>query len=464
MDYKEAITFLSSLSNFERHRDPEAMKAITLDRMHLICDLLGNPQKRFRSILVAGTNGKGSVCAMIFEMLKAANMKVGLYTSPDLSCVRERIRIGIGFSDLEGAQDCISEEDFAKIISRIKSCFEEIKKINPNFDPTYFESLTAAAFVHFQNQGIDLAVCEVGLGGRLDATNVLDAQVCVISSLGLDHTEILGPDIASIAKEKAGIIKPSSIVISAPGPKEVMDVIRRECSLSGAQLIEYGRHIFSDVFSHNRQGVECSIKGLRSSLEHIILPMLGRHQAQNATLAVAAVEALSKDGAPTIAIKKGLENVIWPGRLEILRDNPVVVLDGAHNANAMQTLVTALQELWPKYSKHFLIGLSSDKQALQIGEVIGQIASSVTCTMSHHPRAYNTDALAAQFKTFIGEVNAIPDPIDAYMYCLNTAGEKGVVVVTGSLFLVGQLRSGIKLIEEKHKQLISQNAEAGICR
>ncbi len=445
MTYRDALAYLDALTNYERLHHPRAMREVRLERMQLLCERLGNPQRRFRSILVAGTNGKGSICAMIYEILRAANLPVGLYTSPHLEDLRERIRVSAGDGSSSPADtDWIREEEFAAIVQRLRPAIEHVRRDSAHGSPTYFEALTAAAFLQFVQRGVDLAVLEVGLGGRLDATNVVDQAVSVLGPIGLDHTDILGTDLLSIAKEKAGIIKPKSNVISATQAPEVLALFRAVASEQGCPVYEYGQQLCSDIVSHGPQGMRLIIHGARGRYDDLSLPLVGRHQAENATLAVTAVELLSDAGIPHSAVRTGLAQLHWPGRLEVIRTSPLVVLDGAHNPHAACVLRQALEELWPDRPKHLVIGMSADKPIQAVVEVLAPLASSVTCTASRHPRACDPYRVAEVLTPYTQDLTVIPDAVDAYTYCLNMSEPDDLIVITGSLFLVAELRAALR--------------------
>ena len=441
MTFHDALAYLESLTNYERIHQPDAMRRIRLERMHQLCKRLGSPQRRFRSILVAGTNGKGSICAMIYAILRQAGLRVGLYTSPHLEEVRERIRVNAELS--KGGSDWITREDVAIAIDRVRSVIEDDARVVGKGAPTYFEVLTAAALWHFSQQAVEVAVLETGLGGRLDATNVVDQAISVFGPIGLDHTDVLGKDLVTIAREKAGIIKPRQAVISAAQQPAVAALLREAASQHGCRVLEYGRHLSAKIITHQPHGTQLGVYGLRGQYDDLVLPLLGRHQAENAALAIAAVESLSETGIPHSAVREGLARVHWPGRLEVVREQPLVVLDGAHNPHAALALRSTLEELWPRRAKHLLIGMSADKPVQQIAEILGPLASRVMCTTSRHPRACDPQRLAGHFTPYNHDVAVIPDPIDAYMYLLNTSGSDDVIVITGSLFLVGQLRAAV---------------------
>jgi dihydrofolate synthase/folylpolyglutamate synthase len=401
---------------------------------------------------------------MIFEILRAANIRAGLYTSPDLDNVRERIRCSFLSKTSEEGADWIEEDEFAESVSSVREAIEALRESRDDFAPTYFEVLTAASFVYFAKKKINVGVYEVGLGGRLDSTNVLEPSVCVICPIGFDHAEILGSDLASIAGEKAGIIKPGCKVIIASSPKEAADVIRNKASSCGCQTLEYGLNIFSEVLSHAPSGLCISVDGFRGSYADIKIPMLGRHQAQNASLAIAAVEALSDSGTPYHAIRKGLSQVRWRGRIEVLQEAPLVIVDGGHNAQAMQALVATVQELWPRHKKHFLFGLSSDKSPDQIGQILGQVASSIICTKSSHPRAMDPNEIAKSMCRYVKDTSVIQDPADAFMYRINTSEKDDLIIISGSFFLAGEFRSILNQIKTKDPHFVMQTMEGNLCR
>ena len=452
MTYQDALAYLESLTNYEHAHEPEAMRAVPLERMRALCERLGNPHAKFRSILVAGTNGKGSVCAMIYEILRAAHVRVGLYTSPHLEDLRERIRVSPAHRPVcrpgdgtgrEGS-DWIEEERLASLIERLQPIVEACQHDSAEGPFTYFEVLTAAALLDFADRHVEVAVLEVGLGGRLDATNVVEPVVSIVGPIGFDHTDVLGETLAAIAREKAGIIKPRSVVISASQPPEAAAVIREVAVSQGCRLFEAGEQLSATVLAHASRGMRLAVRGVRGEYEDVELPLVGRHQAENAAVAVAAVELLSETGIPHTVVRSGLARVDWPGRLEVVRETPPVVLDGAHNPQAMSALRAALQELWPDRAIHLLIGMSQDKPAHAVGEILGPLAASLTCTKSRHPRACDPERLAEQLRPHSRALTVIADAADAYTYVLNSAKPEDVIVVTGSLFLVGELRVSLR--------------------
>ncbi len=441
MTYAEATAYLESLVNFEHRHQPQAMRAVRLERMAWLCRRLGEPQRRFRTLLVAGTNGKGSICAMLYAMLRTASRCVGLYTSPHLVDPRERIRIA---ADPEGGADWLTEEEFATLVSECRPVFETLGREDPGGRPTYFEAMTTLALLAFARRPVEFAVLEVGLGGRLDATNVVEPSVAVFGSIGLDHAEVLGDDPARIAVEKAGIIKPRQTVISVPQQPEVAQVIRKACAAQHVPCWMAGEDFSARIVSHTPGGLEVSLTGLRGLYEHVEIPLLGRHQADNAAAAVAALEALAVGGIPHGIVARGLAQTAWPGRIELVSDAPVVILDGAHNPPAARALRSTVEELWPGRPVHLVLGMSADKPAEALGRILGSWAASVTCTQSRHPRALGAQELAERLAGCAASLRVIREPVDAHTYLLNTVSANEIIVVTGSLFVVGELRAALE--------------------
>ena len=458
MTYKEAVDYLESFVNYERVHLPQAMREVPLARMRRLCRRLGDPQRRFRAVVVTGTNGKGSIAAMTYSMLRESRLRAGLYTSPHLEDLRERIRAWpappptslvagpAGGDAAPGAagDDWISEAEFAAAVERLRPALEACRRDAPEAPPTYFEALTAAAFLHFARRQVEVAVLEVGMGGRLDAVNVVDQAVSVFGPIDVDHADVLGADPVSIAGEKAGILKPRQVALTAPQQDGVDAALRAACEGHGVPLWTAGRDLTASVQRHTLDGLQVTLTGLRGIYESLELPLIGRHQALNAALAVGAVEALSGAGVPRESVEWGLSRVEWPGRLEVVSDEPLVLLDGAHNAQAAAALRETLLELCPGRRLHLLVGLSSDKSPERLGELLGDLVVSATCTRSRHPRAFDPLELARRLAPFCPDVHVMSDPADAYTYLLNAASASDAIVVTGSLFLVGELRRALR--------------------
>ena len=434
MTYEHALAYLESFVNFERWHAPVAMRGVKLTRMRKLLKRLGHPQRRYRSIVVTGTNGKGSICAMLYAMLRQSQLRVGLYTSPHLQQVRERIRV----------EEWIPESVMVDIIQQMAPVLDDLRRQGLEQTPTYFEVLTAIALVYFNQQQVDVAVLEVGMGGRLDATNAVDHTLSVFGPINLDHTDVLGNDMTSIAMEKSGIIRGGQTVISATQPAEVADVLRSVCDAHEVPLIASGNQVSVEILRHSAHGLVVSLQTPRGRYESVSIPLVGRHQAENAAVAVAALEALSPEGLPYDIVAEGLARVEWPGRLQVVQEEPTVIFDGGHNPHAAETLRATIRELFPDKIVHLLLGISSDKLIDGVAKPLGKLAGSVTCTNSRHPRALDPDVLARAMAPYCADVHVMSDPIDAYTYVLNSVSPKDVIVVTGSFFLVGTLLAAVQ--------------------
>ncbi|OGO60342.1 MAG: hypothetical protein A2Z36_02525, partial [Chloroflexi bacterium RBG_19FT_COMBO_48_23] len=332
MNYRQAENYILSFTDYEKIPGIAYTSAnYDLRRMEKLLQPLGNPHLGTRTVHIAGTKGKGSTAVMISQTLIAAGYKTGLFTSPHLHTLRERIRIN---------GTMISESDFAALVTKLKPIVEKINNESVYGELTTFEILTAVVFAYFKDSRVDFQVLEVGLGGRLDATNVAKADVCVITSLSLDHTEILGDTVAKIAAEKAGIIKHGCIVVSAPQVEEAAKIIEQACRQQRARLIQVGKDVTWHKTDSNLRQQTMKIKSKTGDYD-LTIPLLGDHQLENAATALAALEVLVCLGAKISAqnIAQGFSQVSWPGRLQILSHEPMVVVDGAHNAYSMSKLV-----------------------------------------------------------------------------------------------------------------------------
>ena len=459
MTYQEALAYLAEATNYERVHDAAAMRDITLGPMRLLCHHLGNPQQQYRSIIVAGTNGKGSVCALLSSVLQQAGIVTGVYTSPHLTDLRERIRVGPVASD-DDAADWISQREFAAILQRMQRVVPEVNAAYPHQPLTYFELLTAVAFVYFAQRRVQVAVLEVGLGGRLDATNVAEQTISLISAIGWDHMDVLGQDLAMIAQEKAGIIKAPHVVIRAPQLPHVAEVLDAVARRHRCRVWAVGRDLGVDVIAHRPGELRVRVRGTRGTYEELTTSLVGRHQAEHVAMVVGALEALTDEGVPHQALRQGMQAARWPGRLEVVHEQPTVILDGAHNTSAAQMLKAAVEELWPGRPVHLLIGMSTDKDLDGMAKMLGPMAASVVCTTSRHPRACAAEKLIDVWMAHSRLVMAIPDLADAYTYLVNSVPTDAVVVVTGSLFVVGELRAMVQRIRTQRPQRPATVVEA----
>lgn len=397
-----------------------------LDRMRELARRLGLPAGGAPVVHVAGTKGKGSVAAMVSNALRAQGLRTGLYTSPHLHTFRERIRI-------DGAP--LAEDAFAAAAAAVWPAVEEMAS-GPSGSPTTFEALTAMAFDAFRTHDVDAAVLEVGLGGRLDATNVAESSVAVITSISYDHTAILGSTLAEIAGEKVGIIERPQPVVSAPQASEAMDVIERRCEAMGAALTIVGADVSYVRLDHDLTGQTVQIDTARGRYR-VRLPLLGDHQAENAAVAVAALEQ-SPFPITQEAIEAGLRSVRWDGRFQVLSRSPYLVVDGAHNAYSMARLAETVREYLPDARVHLVCGVSSDKQTSPIAVEAAGMADSVWTVSSRHPRALPAADLAGVFERLGARVESAGAVGEAVQQALDRAGPGDLVLVTGSLFVVAE--------------------------
>lgn len=422
MDYEEVISALESFERFGIRFDLEAVSAL-LGR-------LGNPHLSYRTVHVGGTNGKGSVAAMCASSLKEAGFRVGRYTSPHLTEFTERIVVN-------GNE--ISKGEMVEYFLKVKA---EVDKLNKEkLFISYFEFITAMAFLYFRDKGVDFAVIEVGMGGRLDATNVITPEVAIITNIGLEHTHILGKDVLSIASEKAGIIKSGITVVTAEKNQEVKDLFGKCCSERKARLIDSSKFNVSAAAGDGIQ--EITVQTVKDSY-HARLKLLGTCQKYNAAAAIAAMEALQQRGfrISKQAVLAGLEAAEWPGRLEIMGRNPLVVLDCGHNPPAIAELVASLPQF--KYRRLILVfGVSSDKDYARMVEMIAPLANEVIVTRTSYYRGLDTATLSATFaKARAGlPIQQVDDVVAATKKAIAIASKDDLVLVVGSIFVAGEART-----------------------
>jgi dihydrofolate synthase/folylpolyglutamate synthase len=418
-NYVEALTYFYSYV----HYNPADVSNWSLDRMRGLLARLDDPQKKFPSLLIAGTKGKGSTAAIAERILHAAGYKVGLYTSPHLHSFRERIRLN---------GELISEARVVSLAQRLKPYFESTPGL------TAFELITALAFVTFAEAGVDVAVIEVGLGGRLDSTNAMDPTVAVITSISYDHTQILGETLSLIAREKAGIIRPGALVVSAPQVDEAMDMIEAVCQSHQAGLVVIDRDWRWEVGHGNLDGQEFSVCG-----QVYRLPLVGEHQVVNAITAMAAVEGLVERTGLVVtpeAYRAGIAGVTWLGRMEILNREPYLVVDSAMNGDSAEKLAQALDQYFPDQKPVIIFGASNDHPMHDMLEVLLPVADHVIMVASRHPRAESAGKLAGIARAGGYEVSQMSDIPAALEQALVEAGHDGLVCATGSLFLVADVR------------------------
>ncbi len=435
--YQSAVKYLESFINYERVGQYSYKKSFSLKRIKSFLQLIGNPQDKLKVIHIAGSKGKGSTCAFVAYILRQAGFSVGLYTSPHLSDFRERIRIlkPVKSNSLFSFEGAIPRKNLTGLVNFLKPVIKRFGELS------FFEVYTALAFLYFKNKKVDFAVMETGMGGRLDATNVVKSLVCAISPISYEHTVYLGKTLARIAKEKAGIIKHNAIVISSVQGKEAEQVIRSVAARREAKLFFVGKEI-----KYSDQGGSFSIKGASNNYTGLRIRLLGKHQLANAALSVGIVEALGAYGykVSVDCVKKGLYNTLWPGRLEVLRRNPYIVADGAQNAASALVLKSAIKSIF-KYRKLVLVfGVSQDKDIRGIARQLSGLAHKVILTAADNPRAAKPGHLKKYFPGKIKEVYITAGVKEARKLALRIAGKGDLILVTGSLFVVGEFRDAYR--------------------
>ncbi|MGD2166229.1 MAG: folylpolyglutamate synthase/dihydrofolate synthase family protein, partial [Anaerolineae bacterium] len=379
MDYIDAIAYLHSLTDYETKRVSRyTPEAFDLSRIERLLTAVGNPEQSFRSVHVAGTKGKGSTSAMIESCLRNAGYRTALYTSPHLHTFRERIRV---------AGEKIERQEVAALVEELRPLVESMPGI------TTFEVITALGFLHVARSGVELAVVEVGLGGRLDATNVLSPEVAVITSISLDHTYLLGDTLGEVAREKGGIIKPHIATVSAPQRAEAIQVLESISRNRDAPLVEICRDWDYEIGPADDKGQAFAVRRVTGGETPLggeyWIPLLGRHQLENAAAAVATLDLLrqAEFDVSREAVERGLRDVEWPGRMEILSHDPLVVVDCAHNPYSARTLRDALEEWFPDRSWVMVFGASADKDIAGMLEGLVPISEYTIVTRADHPRA-----------------------------------------------------------------------------
>lgn len=396
--------------------------------VHLL-ERLDNPQDRYASILVAGTNGKGSICAMTASAFSAAGYHCGLYTSPHLVDVRERIMIN---------GRMISQKAFA-------ACIEEVKKKKTE-DVTYFEFLTAAAFLYFAKEKIDIAVLEVGMGGRLDATNCANAAVSVVSNIALEHTQYLGNTLAKIAWEKGGIIKKGGICITAAGQKKVIQVLSDICKEKKASLYRIGK----DIKTILHKDGSFSYRGIGTRYVRMQTSLVGKHQTENAACAIGVIELMRKRGftVDDDALIRGIKNARWPGRMEIVRQAPTVLLDVAHNPAGVNVLCRTLKTCFSYKKLIIVFGVFRDKDYEAMIKKLAAHADRLIITYAESERSLPPADLLPIARRYKKTAQAVEKPIDALKKALDMASANDLICVTGSLYLVGGVKRDLPLLRK----------------
>ena len=430
MDYQQAVDYIESYTDYEKLPVPHDPANYDLRRVDELLSLLGNPHLKARPVHITGTNGKGSVAAMIASVLSASGYITGLYTSPHLHSWRERIRV-------DG--ELISEAEFTAVVERLKPEVEVVNQKATYGQLTTFELLTALAFAYFEAKAADFQVLEVGMGGKFDATSVITPEVSIITSVSLDHTEVLGNSLTKIASEKAAIIKPDGMVVTSPQPDEVIRVIEATCQSRRAKLVKVGSDVTWQSLAADLNGQRLQVKGRLGSYE-LFIPLIGQHQLSNTATAVAALEVLVERGfnISRDSITDSLARVSWPGRLQILSRRPLLIVDGAHNPDAAKKLKQALKQYFDFDQAIVVIGSSCDKDMPGIVSELVSLFDKVIVTRSQHPRAMAPELISAELARYRIETQVSDDVPSALAQALSLAGDRDLICVAGSLFIVAE--------------------------
>lgn len=455
MDYRGSLDYIDSFINFEKIPQYNYTSSFKLERMLAFLRELGNPQEGFNAVHIAGSKGKGSTSAVIAYILKESGYKTGLFTSPHLLDTRERIRIldvtgrvrkskipcGLdrqqAVREIEGI---IEENEFVELIESMKPVAERFREHKILGRLSFFELLTAAAFLYFKKMQVDIAVLETGLGGRLDATNVVRPLVCGITNISMEHADKLGSVLADIATEKAGIIKKGSVVITVSQKKEVVKVIERISNTQNASLYRIGKDITYTIKESNQDVQIFDLYGPLYSYRDLKLSLIGRYQIENASLAIAVVKAIERKGLSINeeAIRSGLKKVSWPGRLQVVRRDPYLILDGAQNVASIKAVLFSLKKLF-KYDRLICIfGISSDKDIKGVARELDNACDVIILTKSKNIRAEDPVRLRDNFQYLKPCLALSKDTEDAMKMAIKISDPGDLILVTGSLFLVAE--------------------------
>ncbi|MGD2058116.1 MAG: folylpolyglutamate synthase/dihydrofolate synthase family protein [Anaerolineales bacterium] len=440
--YEDAIAYIYSYADYSVERSYRySAELFELQRVRDLLALLGNPQDQYKTYHIAGTKGKGSVSALISSALRAADYKVGLYTSPHLLRFNERIQVN--------GQE-VSDDEIVDLVNRVRPSVEATEGL------TVYEIVTAMGFLHFADCGVEYAAIEVGLGGRLDATNVITPLVSVITSISYDHMHLLGDSLSDIAREKAGIVKEGVPVVVAPQQYEAERVIERIAEKRKAPLVRVGRDWLFSPGSHSLEGQSLyiwsseeqplmddyveSIGSEEWAPPRYEIPLLGYHQVINAAVAYAALQSGRSNGIKLAErqIKQGFKNVDWPGRFQILSRKPLVIVDSAHNRDSALKLRLALEDYFPGQPVTMIFGASADKDiAGMLAELLPRV-SRIVATQADHPRAEQPEFIAELAHSHGFQVEVIQPMDEALLWAIQQARPGEVILAAGSLFIAAE--------------------------
>lgn len=436
MDYKEVMYYVNNMARFGTN--------IGLKRTEKLLEILGEPHKKLKCIHIAGTNGKGSTTAMLSEILHEAGYRVGMYTSPYIEEFEERMQI-------DGKN--ISKEQLINVVSRVKEAVDKV--VDMGYDnPTQFEIVTCAMYLYFYEQKVDYAVIEVGMGGRLDSTNVINPILTIITSISLDHMQVLGDTVEKIAREKAGIIKKNVPLVLYPHEPSVQKVIEEVCIKNNSKIIKVHKESAKYIENKkvvNKNGVQAVMQRLQIKTKNdtydLELCLLGKHQILNCAVVINAVEELINLGLNISKenIQNALKNVVWPARLEIIKNKPTVVLDGAHNIDGVINITESIDTYFQYDNLILILGILADKQVDSMIEVIAPKAKKVFTVTPNSDRAELSEDLKNAVLKYNKNCEAFLEYEKAYDTALNYCGENDLLLICGSLYMVGDMRKTIRM-------------------
>lgn len=431
MKYEEAMKYITEVGNFGSNYG--------LERTYKLLEHLGNPERDLKLIHIAGTNGKGSTTSMITEILMGEGYKVGMYTSPFIEEFEERIQIN---------RNNIPKESLAILMDEIKVAVDKVIEAGYN-NPTEFEIITVLMLLYFKKENIDFGVIEVGLGGTLDSTNVIKPIIQVITSISFDHTNLLGNTLEKIAREKAGIIKKGIPTVIYPQQEEVLKVIKNKCFEMDSELYIANNE---NLKFENIVNLDKPYQLLKYNNEiDILLPLLGEHQIINLSVAMQAIEVLNNKNIIDISIAnivKSIENVSWKGRLEVLSNNPYVVIDGAHNIQGIKTLSRNIKKYFKYENLYLILGILADKDVEEMIKIITPMAKKVYSVTPNSIRGELAESLKDEVSKFNKNCKAFDKYEEAYLEALNDAFEKDLILASGSLYMIGDMRKIIRKISQ----------------
>ena len=431
MKYEEAMKYITEVGNFGSNYG--------LERTYKLLEHLGNPERDLKLIHIAGTNGKGSTTSMITEILMGEGYKVGMYTSPFIEEFEERIQIN---------RNNIPKESLAILMDEIKVAVDKVIEAGYNH-PTEFEIITVLMLLYFKKENIDFGVIEVGLGGTLDSTNVIKPIIQVITSISFDHTNLLGNTLEKIAREKAGIIKKEIPTVIYPQQEEVLKVIKNKCFEMDSELYIANNE---NLKFKNIVNLDKPYQLLKYNNEiDILLPLLGEHQIINLSVAMQAIEVLNSKNIIDISIAnivKSIKNVSWKGRLEVLSNNPYVVIDGAHNIQGIKTLSRNIKKYFKYENLYLILGILADKDVEEMIKIITPMAKKVYSVTPNSIRGELAESLKDEVSKFNKNCKAFDKYEEAYLEALNDASEKDLILASGSLYMIGDMRKIIRKISQ----------------